>query len=257
MNSTKSDTMVFKDYAKYYNLLYSDKDYKKETDYIDSLIRRYLPENNNLVLDAGCGTGKHAIRLAERGYHVTGIDRSEEMIGIADENRNDNSDFHVMDITHFELDTKFDVIISLFHVASYQTSNKDISDMFSNFSKHMRSGGIVIFDFWYTPAVFEQKASVKIKRLHNNEISLVRISEPVHHYNENTIDVNFELHINDISNKNYVILNEQHKMRYFSIPEIDFILDKFGFKSIGYEEWLSGNPPSQNTWGVCCTAIKL
>lgn len=123
MNSTKSETMVFKDYAKYYNLLYSDKDYKKETDYIESLIRRYLPDNNNLVLDAGCGTGKHAILLAERGYHVTGIDRSEEMIGIADENRNDNSDFHVMDITHFELDTRFDVVISLFHVASYQTSN--------------------------------------------------------------------------------------------------------------------------------------
>lgn len=246
--------MVFNNYAKYYNLLYSDKDYKSEIEYIDSLIRNYSTKGNLSVLDAGCGTGRHANYLAEKGYHVTGIDRSAEMIEIANKNKNKNTEFHINDITDFVLNRKFDVVLALFHVASYQTTNIELSAMLSNIFKHLKPGGIFIFDFWYTPAVFIQNATVKIKRLSDNEISIVRISEPVHHYNENIIDVNFELLINDKKNNVFDVVHELHKMRYFSIPELDFILNSFGMSVLRYEEWLTGKNPSQNTWGVCSIA---
>ena len=51
---------VFGDnYSRYYNLLYSDKDYLGESRYIDGLIQKYSPGAKN-VLDLGCGTGRHA-----------------------------------------------------------------------------------------------------------------------------------------------------------------------------------------------------
>ena len=43
-------------------------------------------------------------------------------------------------------------------------------------------------------------------------------------------------------------------MRYFSIPELNFILEKSGLQSVKYEEWLTGKIPSEDTWGVCCIA---
>ena len=36
--------MIFEKYAKYYDLLYKDKDYKAESEYISSLIKKYMPK---------------------------------------------------------------------------------------------------------------------------------------------------------------------------------------------------------------------
>ena len=46
-------------------------------------------------------------------------------------------------------------------------------------------------------------------------------------------------------------IKENHPMRHFSIPEIQFICDETGFNLVKTEEWVSGLEPSENTWGVC------
>ena len=50
--------MVFEKYAQYYDLLYQDKDYRAETDYILSLIKKYQPETSQ-SLEFGAGSGIH------------------------------------------------------------------------------------------------------------------------------------------------------------------------------------------------------
>jgi len=70
---------VFRDYANYYDALYREKDYKKECDFLEQ-IWEVSSEPISRVLDLGCGTGGHALPLAQRGYHVTGGNRSEQML---------------------------------------------------------------------------------------------------------------------------------------------------------------------------------
>ena len=67
---------VFDRYAQYYDLFYREKDYRGEVDYVDALIKRYATNDARTILDLGCGTGGHAVLLAQKGYHVTGVDRS-------------------------------------------------------------------------------------------------------------------------------------------------------------------------------------
>jgi SAM-dependent methyltransferase len=245
--------MIFGNYAKYYNLLYSDKDYSGESDYIIKLLKKYASDAVD-ILDIGCGTGKHASLIAQRGYNVTGIDLSEEMISIARSKNYKDSKFQVANARNFKHIQKYDAISSLFHVMSYQTSNKALEEVFINVSRHLKPGGVFIFDFWYTPAVLTQKPSVRIKRLEDQDIKVTRLTEPIQHFNENIVDVNFELLIEDKHTGGFEIIKELHEMHYFSIPEIDFFLEKSGLKSIRYEEWMSGNMPSEETWGVCCIA---
>lgn len=247
--------MVFGNYAKYYNLLYADKDYSGESQYIVKLLNKYS-SHADYVLDLGCGTGKHASLIAQNGFKVMGIDQSKDMIGIAQSKQYINCEFLIADARSFELNQKFDVITSLFHVMSYQTSNEILEEVFINVTRHLNPGGIFIFDFWYAPAVLTQKPSVKIKRLENHDIKVIRLSEPIHHFNENVIDVNFELHIEDKTHKEHETIRELHKMRYFSIPELDFIMQKCGLHSLCYEEWMTSLKPSEKTWGVCCIAQK-
>jgi len=70
----------FTKYSKYYDLLYHDKDYSQECDFIEQILRSYTLEPVKTILDGGCGTGGHAIPLANKGYEITGIDASEAMV---------------------------------------------------------------------------------------------------------------------------------------------------------------------------------
>ena len=114
---------VFQDYAYYYNAFYQDKDYKMEAGQIDILLKKYGNKIKN-VMNFGCGTGRHDIELSKLGYQCTGIDISPLMIAIAKENiqkKQEKTTFFVADIRKYIPDKKYDAVISLFHVISYQT----------------------------------------------------------------------------------------------------------------------------------------
>jgi predicted TPR repeat methyltransferase len=57
---------VFKDYAKYYDLLYQEKNYEEECDFIEQVFRGFSKLKVKSILELGCGTGGHAIPLARR-----------------------------------------------------------------------------------------------------------------------------------------------------------------------------------------------
>ena len=174
--------MVFADYARYYNLIYSDKNYSGEAHYIDSLIKRYSGTAVQVILELGCGTGNHASFLAQKNYSVCGVDVSDEMIKIAKGISNPRLEFHHGDARYIKFDKTFDAVVSLFHVASYQNSDEDLSAFIGSAAGHLEKDGLFIFDFWYGPAVLNDLPAVRVKRLENEYLSLIHISEPTRPY---------------------------------------------------------------------------
>jgi predicted TPR repeat methyltransferase len=247
--------MIFEDYASYYDLLYKDKDYKKESDYIYELIINNNNNNNNLrILDIGCGTGIHANILAEKGHNIVGIDLSKEMIDIANRKKRVNTDFFHIDASSYKFQQKFDIILSLFHVISYQSTNAQLFQFLENASLHLNNNGLFIFDFWYGPAVLSIKPSIRVKRLQNSTITLHRTAESEINIRRNTVDVNYNLLVRNNLESTFTEVNETHRMRYFFEVELEEYLSKYGFKIIKFEEWLTSSKPNSETWGVCCIA---
>ena len=72
-------------YSQYYDLLYSDKRYDREADYIAGLLQSYHPRARE-ILELGCGTGRHANELVKKGFRLHCIDSSEDMIAMAESN---------------------------------------------------------------------------------------------------------------------------------------------------------------------------
>jgi len=142
---------VFNAYSRYYDLLNGDKDYDAEADYVCRLLRIHGVNSGDL-LEFGSGTGKHGALLAERGYKVHGIERSAAMVAASQ--LAIGFTCQQGDITTTNIGRPFSAVLSLFHVISYQTTNQKMQAVFANAAAHLNSGGLFIFDFWYSPAVY-------------------------------------------------------------------------------------------------------
>lgn len=247
---------VFGTYSKYYNLLYKDKDCKSEVEYVDGLIRKYAP-GATTILNLGCGTGRHDFLLTEKGYAVTGVDMSKDMLAVANSNLSTFNpqlsapQFIHGDIRTVRLGKAFDTIISLFHVMSYQTTNEDLAAAFATARTHLNPGGVFIFDCWYGPAVLTDRPAVRIKRLENEVLEVTRLAEPVMYPNANLVDVKYQVFIRDKADNRVDELKESHLMRYLFGPEIEKLAGVEGLKLIRSEEWMTGRRPGFDTWGVC------
>lgn len=223
---------VFGSYSNYYDLLYKDKNYSAETEFIDNLIKKYANGDVKTILDMGCGTGGHACLLAEKGYNVTGIDRSEDMLSIAKEKAKKTKipvDFIKADIRDFNLNKKFDIIISMFAVMGYQTSNHDFEVALSSVRRHLGSGGLFVFDVWFGPAVLTQKPTDKIKIIESNNKKIIRYAHPILDIINHTVRVNYNLY--EIAGDRIVEeTNESHLMRFFFYQELIYFLEKNGLE---------------------------
>jgi SAM-dependent methyltransferase len=247
---------VFNEYSSYYNLLYRDKDYDGEVEYICSLIDKHKPGAHK-ILDLGCGTGQHARRLKACGFFVHGVDQSSDMLEVANEYaENGRLSFTCSDIRSVKLNQSFDIVLSLFHVMSYLTENKDLEAAFSAAYGHLESGGVFIFDCWYGPAVLTDRPVVRVKRLEDDDIEVVRIAEPVLHANASVVDVNYHVIIRDKSTGAVKELRETHPMRYLFKPEIELMLEHAGFKLEDCFEYMTENEPGYDTWNACFIGRK-
>ncbi|MFM6501478.1 MAG: class I SAM-dependent DNA methyltransferase [Microcystis panniformis] len=247
---------VFGNYSRYYDLLYQDKDYLAEAKFIHDLIQTHAPSAKT-ILELGCGTGRHAELLANYGYQIHGVDRSLEMLNSA-KDRLTNIDHQVASLLKFsqgdvrtvDINHQFDVIISLFHVVSYQTTNQDLQATFNTIKKHLKSGGVCIFDVWYGLAVLTQKPTVRVKRLEDEAIAVTRIAEPVIYPHENLVDVNYQVFIKDKNTESFDMLQETHTMRYLFKPELEILLANSEMAIVDCKEWLTNQDAGFNTWGV-------
>jgi len=252
---------VFSDFAEYYDFLYGQKDYVEEVEYVCDLIEEYSP-GAKTVLDLGCGTGAHVEHLANKGFDVVGVDLSREMLMKA-ENRLQRLPtetvsrlkFHHGDVRKIRLGETFDVVALLFHVICYQTSDDDLIRTLETVKKHLNPGGILIFDFWHGPGVSETPPEVRVKRVSNDEVDIVRIAEPTHIENQNVIQVDYDLFVKKAEgNKVYVRTSESHSMRFLFEHDINALFAQTGFKMLAVFEWQTREKPDAKTWSACCVA---
>ncbi len=241
---------VFKDYAYYYNAFYGDKDYKGEAEKIDFLIKKY-GKNVKHILDFGCGTGRHDLELFDLGYQCEGVDLSETMIEIARENSavsGKQIEFSVADIRAYKAEKKYDAVISLFHVMSYQNSNEDVLRTLASARKCLDKDGIFIFDAWYGPGVLSDRPAVRVKEIEEGNDRFIRIAKPVMHEEQNIVDVSYEILVIDKKTGKTKVIQELHKMRYFFRPEIEFLLQEADFELVDNLDCQTLGTTSFDSW---------
>ena len=251
---------VFNQYSAYYDLLYHDKDYRAEADYVARKIREAAPAAATM-LELGSGTGRHGRLLADMGFDIHGVELSVEMVELADQAGRDSASAahptinggrftcEVGDVRSARISRRFDAVAALFHVVSYQTTNMDVLATFATAAAHLEPGGIFLFDVWHGPAVVAQTPEARVKRVQNSSLEILRFAEPVWESELNRITVGYTILVTD--------KGTDKTTRFYFPPEIDLLARATGFKVETSEQWLSGSRPSSTTWGVAYLLRKL
>lgn len=145
----------FKDWFsnKYYLELYKHRDEKEATDIINLIQRNTDISSGSKILDICCGSGRHSIELAKRGFDVTGFDLSDYLISQANKlknklkERNLKLKFLINDMRNFNFKKSFNVAINIFSSFGYFENDSENFKVFKNVNSSLKKNGYFIFDF--------------------------------------------------------------------------------------------------------------
>jgi len=247
----------FERYAEYYDLIYRDKDYEGECDFIEEVWRRFSAHPVKTVLDGGCGTGGYAIPLAKRGYQITGIDSSEIMLKRGKTKAIEGKlklELRIGDIRQFNLGKKFDSCICMFAVMNYITETEDVLNTLQSIRKHLRSGSLFIFDSWNGLAVLRILPSVREQVFEDGNLKVTRVAQPELDALNHLCLVHYHLLVNR-GNSLVDEIKETHIIRYFFPQEITHYLKDTGFEVLKFCPFpdIDGKV-DENVWNIAAIA---
>ena len=138
--------------APLYDKINGELDYSSWADFIEENVRRYGPDMpTELVLDLGCGTGRMTLELARRGYDMTGVDGSAEMLNIAraEAERAGLSKkmlWLLQDLTSFELYGTVELAVSCLDTVNHITTTGELKQFLSLVHNYLVPDGLLLFD---------------------------------------------------------------------------------------------------------------
>lgn len=101
------------------------------------------------VLDLACGPGRHSIPLAQRGFGVTGVDRSAFLLERAKRRGAEvgvEVEWLQADMREFSRPSSFDLALSLFTSFGYFSDDADNQRVLDNVFASLRPGGHFVLD---------------------------------------------------------------------------------------------------------------
>ncbi len=232
--------------ADIYDFLYRNRDYGIEARFVDTLVRSVLPDAESL-LDLGCGTGRHGEELTALGYRVTGIDASEAMLHAASA-RNTGGRFYCDDIRNFALDDQFDVIVSLFHVFGYLAAERDLERTLMNAARHLREGGVLIFDAWHGPGVMRHPPEERSLTVSEAGRRVTRMASPTVLPEKQRVEVRYDFLIE--TEQERVCASELHSMRYYFNDEVQQAARAAGLRFHRFGAWLTDREANDTDWNA-------
>jgi SAM-dependent methyltransferase len=250
-----ADRPFGRDYASAYDSMYADKDYERECDLVEEAFARFADGPVRSILDLGAGTGNHALPLVRRGYDVTGVDLSEEMIAIARDKAAEAGvelELRQGDLRSVRLDRRFDAVLLMFAVLGYQRTNEDVRAALDNARAHLRPGGVLVLDLWYGPGVLTEPPEDRRRAIDTPEGELTRT-------------VSAELDVpKQLCTVRYTLAgagrdaDETHVMRFFFPAELELFLEAAGFELAALTAFGDlDRPATTDSWTATVVARAL
>lgn len=136
----------YENFARVYDEFMDQTPYDLWCDHILKIFSHYHVPQDGSILELGCGTGKMTRRLAAKGYELTAIDSSLDMLEIARSKTEDPILYVFQDMTELELPGKVDAAFSVCDCMNYLLEEEDLLETFRRVRKYLKLEGVFFFD---------------------------------------------------------------------------------------------------------------
>lgn len=248
--------MIFSDYAHFYDLYYSEKDYPAEVDFVLKLASRAGIKPRTL-LDMGCGTGRHIEEFAKLGIKCDGFDLSPEMLTQARQ-RLAGKDVMLIegDLTSFDNGKKYDLVIAMFAVMGYLTENGQLFAGLRTALKHLNPEGIFVFDGWFGPSVLINQPEERRHQYANEDNIIERNAVPYLDPINQTVTIDYQV-IQKKAGDIIKQISEKHVMRFMFIREMEMAMKNVGLELVYYCPFMEPDKKLTTAdWNVSFVARK-
>jgi len=242
------------EYAKAYDAIYRSKDYEGEVDLIERILISHGLSGPRRLLDLGCGTGGHALRLAQRGHLVLGVDRSPEMLARARAKavaaRHSSPEFRQADIRKLDLRKRFDAVLMMFTVLGYQLDDSDLLAALATVRRHLEPGGLFLFDVWHGPAVLAERPSERQISVKEGAARISRKTRASLDLPQHLCRITFDLERIDGDGR-VERWQEEHVVRYYFQQDIESSLAQSQLELVSLRSFPDDEAPAdERTWNV-------
>lgn len=140
---------MYEDFASIYDELMKEVDYKEWADYLFRITLN-SPKPIQSILEFGCGTGNITCELAKKGFDMTAVDLSENMLTVADEKADamglKNIRFFMGDMSNFAISEQFDAVICCCDSVNYLPDLEAFNNFIECCIDALKPGGTLTFD---------------------------------------------------------------------------------------------------------------
>ncbi len=218
--------------AEFYDLMRRYRNYDLECSFADEIIQSRCPNAKN-ILDIFCGTGEHALRMAQRGYVVTGVDASQDMIAVA-QGKNDTArvpvNYQCSDIAALEAAGQYDAAYCLGYTFLYMLSHTDVRNFFEMVHNALVPGGVFLVDFINGWSLMDGPG--RDKRFHQSEeVRILQLEEVEVRKQQRLLHVEYCYLIDRDDGRIKTVFSEED-LRIFFDDEVQSLMAACGFSDV-------------------------
>lgn len=234
--------------AAVYDKLNATVDYTAWADFIESRLEKYYLKRPLSILDLACGTGAMTVEFARRGYDMTGVDISDEMLSVAREKCDSQRFEHKVllvrqDMCELELYGTVNAVICCLDSFNYLTDTSSLSRAFAHICNYLDTDGVFVFDM-NAPAKFEKIYADNSYILEDDGI----LCAWQNFYNKKTKLCDFYLSIfKEDKDGRWERFDEVQRERCYSLRTVKKLLEKSGFELCELCGGLNGETVDENT----------
>ncbi|MCR5456844.1 MAG: class I SAM-dependent methyltransferase [Clostridiales bacterium] len=214
--------------ANWYDELMGDFDYSKLSEFCCDAINKYSPNIPKQILDLGCGTGSLSVLMAKKGYDVTGIDLSNEMLALASakaNNLNLKIKYACEDMAYLDVGHGYGAAICSLDGLNYLLDKESLSSCISRVYSSLADGGLFIFDV---------NSEFRYKTIYADNSYVYDMGELFlvwrNYYKSSTGKCNFYLTFFEKNGKQWTRRDEVQVQKYHSEKALNKILTETGFE---------------------------
>ena len=229
--------MQYGEFAYIYDrLIHADMDYDKWCDYIENLFAAHDREPQT-ICELACGTGNITSRLVKRGYDITGVDISPDMLTAAAD-KLPQARLICCDMARFTPHEKFDAALCMIDGINYILLPEALQMTFNNVRGFLSDDGIFIFDI---STEYKLKNSIGNNTFIHSEYDVFYSWQNEYHERHNISDMLLNFFVRE--GDNYARFEESHKQRGWTVPQIRTLLRRAGFNEIFVYDELTTDAP--------------